>query len=204
MTRQASERSEASPRERSGDRGAPASERVGGAAGAQPPGLNNDEGTGLVETLIAIAILTAAIAGLLGMVTSTAKLTEDQGHLAARATEYAQDKMEQLLALKFPDSTSNTAVFPATPGGGTGLAVGGSADPAAPAAGYVDWLDGSGNLLASNGVAAPAGWFYKRVWRVAGPSATLKQITVTTIVAFSMSRTMAPQATVSALKTSPF
>jgi hypothetical protein len=171
-----------------------------------PRCIDSDEGTGLVETIIAIAILTAAIAGLLGMVTSTAKLTEDQGHLAARATEYAQDKMEQLLALKFPDSTSNTAVFPATPGGGTGLAVGGSADPAAPAAGYVDWLDGSGNLLPSNGVAAPAGWFYKRVWSVANanPAGTLKQINVTTIVAFSMSRTMAPQATVSALKTSPF
>ena len=36
----ANERSEVSPRERSGDRGAPASERVGGVAGAQPPGVN--------------------------------------------------------------------------------------------------------------------------------------------------------------------
>jgi len=31
------------PRERSGDRGVPASERVGGSGGAKPPGLNNDD-----------------------------------------------------------------------------------------------------------------------------------------------------------------
>ena len=163
-----------------------------------------EEGTTLIETLIALFVLGIAVSGLLGMVTMTAKLTEDQGHLAARATEYAQDKMEQLLALAYGDVTSNTAVFPATPNGGTGLAVGGSSDAAAPAGGYVDWLDGSGNLLAVNGTAAPNGWFYKRVWQVTNPSANLKQITVTTVVAFSMSRTMVPQATLTALKTSPF
>jgi hypothetical protein len=200
--RNASERQRAR-RANGAGRGVPARERVGGFAGAKPPEDDSDEGTTLVETIIALAILAGAIAGLLSMVTLTAKLTEDQGHLAARATEYAQDKMEQLLALKYPDTTSNTAVFPATAGGGTGLAVGGSADPSAPAAGYVDWLDVNGNLLAGGG-AAPAGWFYKRVWSVSSPSANLKQISVTTIVAFSMSRTMPPQATVSALKTSPF
>jgi hypothetical protein len=112
--------------------------------------------------------------------------------------------MEQLLALAYGDVTSNTAVFPAAAAGGTGLARGGSSDPSAPVAGYVDWLDVSGNLLASNGVTAPAGWFYKRVWQVETPSANLKRVTVTTIVAFSMSRTMPPQATVTALKSFPF
>ena len=166
--------------------------------------LADDAGTSLIETIVALSILATAIAGLLGMVTSTAKLTEDQGHLAARATEYAQDKMEQLLALTYGDVTSNTAVFPATTAGGSGLAIGGSSDPAAPAAQYVDWLDVSGNLLAINGTAAPAGWFYKRVWSVSNAGANLKQITVTTIVAFSMSRTELPQATVTSLKTFPF
>ena len=166
--------------------------------------LADDAGTSLVETLIALSILATAIAGLLGMVTTTAKLTEDQGHLAARATEYAQDKMEQLVALTYGDASSNTAVFPATTAGGTGLAIGGSSDPAAPVGGYVDWLDVSGNLLGVNGTAAPAGWFYKRVWRVSSGGTNLKQITVTTIVAFSMSRTQLPQATVTSLKTFPF
>jgi Tfp pilus assembly protein PilV len=166
--------------------------------------LANDAGTSLIETMIALALLGTAIAGLLGMVTSTAKLTEDQGHLAARATEYAQDKMEQLLALTYGDASSNTAVFPATTSGGSGLAIGGSSDPSTPVAKYVDWLDVSGNLLPSNGTTAPAGWFYKRVWQVSPAGTNLKRINVTTIVAFSMSRTQLPQATVTALKTFPF
>ncbi len=163
-----------------------------------------ESGTSLIETLIALTVLVIAVAGLLSMVTVTAKITEDQGHLAARATEYAQDKMEQLLALKYEDSTSNTALFPSTAAGGTGLAIGGSSNPAAPAAGYVDWLSANGDLLAVNGVAPPAGWFYQRVWQVSSPSVNLKQITVTTIVSFSLSRTELPQATVTALKTFPF
>jgi hypothetical protein len=166
--------------------------------------LRDESGSSLIETTIALAILLTAVMGLLGLIALTAKITEDQGHLAARATEYAQDKMEQLLALAFGDATSNTAVFPATPAGGTGLAVGGSADPAAPAAGYVDWLDVSGNLLISNGTTAPPDWFYKRVWQITTPEANLKQVTVTTIVKFSMSQTQLPQATVSALKSFPF
>ena len=166
--------------------------------------LADDAGTSLIETIIALSILATAVAGLLGMVTTTAKLTEDQGHLAARATEYAQDKMEQLLALTYGDVTSNTAVFPATTAGGSGLGIGGSSNPAAPAAKYVDWLDVSGNLLAVSGTTAPAGWFYKRVWQVSPAGTNLKRVTVTTIVAFSMSRSQLPQATVTALKTFPF
>jgi hypothetical protein len=164
----------------------------------------SDAGATLLETLIALGILATAVAGVFGIVTMTAKLTEDQGHLAARATEYAQDKMEQLLALAYGDSTSNTAVFPATPGGGTGLAPGGSSNPNAPVGGYVDWLDVSGNLLISNGTTAPAGWFYERVWQISSPAPNLKQATVGTIVRFSMSRTQLPQSTVSALKSFPF
>ena len=150
---------------------------------------------------MALSVLAIGIAGLLTLVTVTAKLTEDQGHLAARANEYAQDKMEQLLSLTYGNITSNTAVFPATLAGGTGLAVGGSSNPAAPAAGYVDWLDVNGNLLISNGTAAPAGWFYQRVWAVSNPSVNLKQITVTTVVAFDLSQSELPHATVVALKT---
>ena len=37
--------------------------------------------------------------GVVGMMT-----TENQGHLAARTTEYAQDKMEQLLVLAYGDT----------------------------------------------------------------------------------------------------
>ena len=58
--------------------------------------------------------------------------TESEGHLVARVTEYSQDKMEQLLSLAYGDASTDTRVFPAAATGGTGLAVGGSADPTAP------------------------------------------------------------------------
>jgi hypothetical protein len=51
--------------------------------------------------------------------------TENEGHLGARATEYAQDKMEQLLALAHGHGKQHRRV-PAAGTGGTGLAVGGN------------------------------------------------------------------------------
>ncbi len=166
--------------------------------------MTGERGMTLVETCFAVAILVVVTIGLLGMAALATALTENHGHLDARTTEYAQDKMEQLLALAFNDSTSNTAVFPATATGGTGLAVGGSSDPNAPAAGYVDWLTETGDLLPSAGTTAPANWYYKRVWQVASVSATLKRITVTTVVRWSVARAILPQSTVTALKAAPF
>jgi len=135
--------------------------------------------------------------------------TENQGHLAARATEYAQDKMEQLISLAYGDSTTDTTVFPPINTGGTGLAIGGSSDPNAPAAGYVDYLDQSGNPLAVAGGAAPATWYYIRVWQISTPAGTtnLKQITIASKVRSGVGSTgtgALPQSTVTSLKTSPF
>ncbi len=163
-----------------------------------------DRGTSLIETVVATALLLIVIGGLgsmgvIGMMTS-----ENQGHLAARTTEYAQDKMEQLLVLAWGDATTDTRVFPAAPAGGTGLAVGGSANPAAPVAGYVDYLDRSGTLVTGGGGAEPASWFYKRAWAISSPQANLKQIVVTVTVESSLGRTAPPASTVTALKTFPF
>ena len=68
--------------------------------------------------------------------------------------ESARDKMEQLLALAYTDAVTNTVVFPAATSGGTGLAIGGSANPATPVAGYVDWMAYNGSLL-GGGVTPP-------------------------------------------------
>jgi hypothetical protein len=125
----------------------------------------------------------------------------------ARTTEYAQDKLEQLMVLAYGDSTSDTRVFPATFAGGSGLSIGGSADPAAPVDLYVDYLDINGNVLAGGaGGAAPATWFYQRVWRVTSPAANLKQITVTATVraAAAGGAGLIPRSTVTSLKTFPF
>lgn len=174
--------------------------------------FSSEDGTTLIETTIATAILLVVMAGLLGMAAMATSITENEGHLSARTTEYAVDKMEQLLELTYGDAQSNTTVFPSLNSGGTGLggilAVGasaGSSDPAAPVTGYTDYLDYSGNVLCS--VAAPctatppATWYYKRVWKVSVPSTNLKQITVTAIVKTSVGRAQLSQSTVAAYKT---
>lgn len=164
-----------------------------------------EAGVTLIETLAATALVLVAIAGLGSMGVLGMTSTENDGHLAARCTEYAQDKMEQLLVLAYGDSSSDTRVFPATNAGGTGLAVGGSSATAAPAAGYVDYLDQNGNLLPV-GAGVPADWFYMRVWAIANPAGTanLKQVTVTATVRSTLGRYAPPSSTVTALKTFPF
>ncbi len=165
--------------------------------------LQSERGTTLIETAIATGILLVALVGLLSMAAVATTYTENHGHLEARTTEYAQDKMEQLLALAFTDPTSNTVVFPAAPTGGTGLTIGGSSNTAAPVNGYVDWLAYDGGLL-GGGTAQPATWFYERVWQITSPTAGIKQLTVTVTVRTSVGRALIPKSTVAAVKAAQF
>jgi len=173
-------------------------------------------GTTLIEVSIALVILLTVSVGIMGLFAVSMVTTENQGHLQARASEYAQDKMEQLISLAYTDSVSDTTTFPTSDSGGTGLAVGGSSDPGAPATGYVDYLDYSGNPLAIVGGVAPANWYYIRVWQVSNPGGapvhngliTLKQVVITTKVRRGVSGSggvggAAPQATMSSLVTYP-
>jgi hypothetical protein len=165
----------------------------------------SEKGTTLIETAIATAILLVTMTGLMGVISVATAITENEGHLSARTAEYAQDKMEQLLALAYSDAVSDTTAIPTTIAGGTGLAVGGSTAPAAPVAQYFDYLRVDGTpLCPCAGTAAPAGWFYERVWQVTSPSANLKRITVTATVLTSVSNAIIPKSTVTALKSSPF
>ena len=128
--------------------------------------------------------------------------TENQGHLAARTAEYAQDKMEQLLALQYPDGKTDTTVFPSVvTGAGTGLTPGGGLDPNAPVAGYSDFVDKSGNP-----VAAGANWQYVRVWQITENVALqLKTITVLTQVRYDVGQGgILPKSALTCLKSSPF
>lgn len=167
--------------------------------------MSREDGFGLVEALVASLMLIVMLAGLLSVGSFALATTENRGHLSTRTTEYAQDKMEQLLSLAFGDEQSDTTQFPSANTGGTGLAVGGSADPAAPASGYIDYLDQSGNLLCPCvGVTAPDGWFYRRVWAVSSVSGTLKEVSVTVETSSSFGKGLLPRSTVVALKSSPF
>jgi len=164
----------------------------------------SDAGSSLAETMVATVLLLVVIGGLGSMGVVGMMTTENQGHLAARTTEYAQDKMEQLLVLAWGDDSSDTRVFPASDAGGTGLAVGGSADPASAVAGYADYLDKSGTLSAGVDGEEPEDWYYKRVWAVSIPATNLKQIVVTVTVKSSLGQAMPVKSTVTALKTFPF
>ena len=131
--------------------------------------------------------------------------------------------MEQLLALQYGDSISDTRSFPAATSGGTGLTPGGSFDVDSPAASYVDYLDVNGNLCGSaSGLAAtppcaapvattaPTNWFYKRVWKIddtatdASLPANLKRITVAGVTARGFGGTTRATSYLTVLKTSPF
>jgi prepilin-type N-terminal cleavage/methylation domain-containing protein len=166
----------------------------------------NNRGFSLIEVMVALMVLLVVTAGVLPLTLVATKTAENQGHLMSRTTEYAQDKLEQLLALAYGDTLSDTRVFPATDAGGTGLAEGGNSDPDAPVASYVDYLDIDGTLIAAGDDEAPANWFYKRVWEIEVPSDNVKRVTVTAIVRASSSGGLGqiPRATVSALNSFPF
>jgi prepilin-type N-terminal cleavage/methylation domain-containing protein len=165
----------------------------------------DERGFSLIETVFALSLLLIVALGLLPLGIIATTTTENMGHLSARTTEYAQDKLEQLLALSYGDTTSDTRVFPATDVDGSGLSIGGSADPESPVELYVDYLDINGTLIPSEGTDEPDGWFYKRVWEVTSPQANLKQVTVTAIVKTAVGGVgVVPQSTVTALKTFPF
>jgi len=170
-------------------------------------------GLSLLETMIALTILLIATIGLLSIGMMATSTTENRGHLAARTTEYAQDKMEQLISLAWGDVTTDSTQIPmcgpsSTPAcsNGTGLTIGGSSDPTAPSTGYVDYLDNSGNLLTIVGGVAPSNWYYIRVWQISSPATNIKQITVTAKVKMQVGAPQGalPQSTLSILKSNPF
>ena len=174
--------------------------------------LQGEQGTTIIEVVVAALILMTLMGGLLSLVGLAISTTENQGHLAARTTEYAQDKMEQLVALTYGDSTSDTRTFPAAGSGGSGLAIGGSSNPSAPAALYVDYLDDHGNLCGTTGAACvapsgtvpPTGWFYQRVWSVTQAAPNLKQITVTSTIARGFGGANKASSTLTVLKANGF
>lgn len=142
----------------------------------------NQKGFTLLETLLAAAILIIAAAGILGLFGVAMLQNSTQGDHGTRTTEYAQDKMEQLMALGLTDTTSDVTQYPTCLSvvqtcSGQGLTAGGSVNPATPVTGYVDYVDGNGNPMTSAANAV-----YIREWMIVNDSNSPTQIKTITVM----------------------
>jgi Tfp pilus assembly protein PilV len=157
-----------------------------------------ERGATLFETMIALVILTIGVVGVMGVLSIAVTQNWNEGDRATRTTEYAQDKMEQLMALDFADGSSNTTVYPTASTGGTGLggAMAGSTTVGGTTAGspvtqYVDYIDTSGNLTTTS-----TGALYSRQWSITtNAGANLKTITVVVRAAIQTTNGAAPPVT---------
>jgi len=132
----------------------------------------------MLETMFATMILLIGVTGLMTLFVVASVRNVGNGDQATRTTEYAQDKMEQLLALTYTDTTSNVTGFPTTPNGCTscGLFPGGSLTTLTTY--YFDYIDTTGTPVAA--VTSPNAIAYTRYWWIETPAGlpNMKRITV--------------------------
>lgn len=134
---------------------------------------SNNSGFSLVETVVALGLLTGAVISLAQLFAIST-----ESNLGSRTRTYAvvlaQQKLEQLRGLTYgfgedglplTDVESDTSASVATATGGTGL----SPSPASAldenTPGYVDYLDGFGAPLGA-GPQPPGGAVYTRRWSI--------------------------------------
>jgi Flp pilus assembly protein TadG len=163
-----------------------------------------ERGETLVETMIASLILGIGLLTVMGALSAVAtKQNWNQGDRGTRTTEYALDKMEQLLALGFNDAAGNTAVYPTQSTGGTGLggvmagsSTSGGVVTGSPVTGYVDYLNSAGDLQTTS-----TGALYVRQWSISTNAAgNLKSITVVAQALGSSDGTAEPSTKLVAMK----
>jgi hypothetical protein len=137
--------------------------------------MSDESGLTLVETLTALLILLVGLLSLAQVLAFTLAVSKTHGRDSSKATAAAHDKMEELTDLRFDDTTTNLTVNAPYTSDGVGLTAGGSIPPAAPVAGYVDYLDNEGARTTSGNSA------YTRQWQVIDDATVtdLKRIVVT-------------------------
>ena len=136
--------------------------------------FSSSEGFSLAEVMVATALLATALVTLAQLFAVSTR-----SNLGSRNTTYAavlaEQKLEELRALTWgfdstglplTDTTTNTAVNPDEPDGGSGL------NPSPVTAlqentnGYVDYVDQWGNKIGRGGVTPPADAIYTRRWSI--------------------------------------
>ena len=130
-------------------------------------------GFSVVEVLVATAIMASALVGLaqLFLISTRANMS---ARTATMASVLAQQKMEQLRGLAWTfnaagqavsDFAANLTVVPERPGGGVGLSASPAGALGANTAGYVDYLDRTGNWVGTGAQPVP-GTVYIRRWSI--------------------------------------
>ena len=152
--------------------------------------LTDEAGTTLIETAIAVGILLVTLAGLMSVGALATMHTENQGHLAPRTSEYAQDKMEQLLALAYTDATTRHRRLSARryrrhrPGDRR------QREPEHAGQRVRRLARATTAAISGGGTTPPSSWFYERVWQITAPSTGMKQLTVSVKVRSSVGKFM--------------
>jgi Tfp pilus assembly protein PilV len=158
-----------------------------------------EQGSTLVETLIAAAILLIVTMGLLSLFSIAAIKNANQGDDATRTVEYANDKMEQLMALEYDrygnDTDSDTRTWPTcitgntsstnvvASCGGTGLAAGGNATIGYAVTGYSDYIFAASGTSNSGIVSINStGADYTRQWMIQDTDLSNGVKTITVLV----------------------
>lgn len=121
-------------------------------------------GFSLIETTVATGLLAVALIGLAQLLAIGV-----ENNAAARrrtiAVILAEQKMEQLRALKWHDTTTDTTLAHEPATGGTGLSPSPEGTLQRNSNGYVDYLDARGVQL-GGGIVQPAGTAYVRRWSI--------------------------------------
>jgi hypothetical protein len=158
----------------------------------------SNRGVTLVETMVAVFVALVGVFSLGNVIFEATVFNKNQGTENTRATIYAQDKMEGLLALDFATCTQSSTSQPAAcnttgiaeSGWTQGLLSGGAVAPlqvdcptSGASVGYVDYLDSAGQRLTGTSCSEVSAntISYIRMWEVrdlASSGPAMKQITV--------------------------
>ncbi len=162
-------------------------------------GMNDQRGFSLLEAMVASFIMLIGIGGLMALFVIAAAKNAGQGDQATRTTEYAQDKMEQLMALNFNDSTTLGVGSASTANGCTGCGLAGPGSVTSAVTNYVDYVNPTN---ATPITASSTGALYVREWSVATTSTNVKVITVYVKALFSTDavQSLAPSTTLISVK----
>ena len=136
--------------------------------------FSSSEGFSLAEVMVATALLATALVTLAQLFAVSTR-----SNLGSRNTTYAavlaEQKLEELRALTWgfdstglpvTDTTTNTAVNPDEPDGGTGLNPSPATALQENTNGYVDYVDQWGNKIGRGGATPPTDAIYTRRWSI--------------------------------------